>query len=304
MSSIEGRERNKVKNKNIGAGIILILLGIFWMLENLGFITWSLWDGINDLWPLVFVIIGVNIIFKKNAFVPMITWILFFLILIGYGFFQGQRLGQLSPINGGNVQITKETGASRGVLDLDFGAGNVFIGNTKEFLVDANVPNAYIQNKVSHRDGGKTVDVQFKEKKHRFIIQRKDRDYHFRLNEDMLWDIDMDMGAANGTVDFSQLNVKDIDIDAGAVDLELVFGNIIEMANVKIDAGAANINMTIPDTVGVKVKLDGALKDSNLKELGWNNQEGVYLSPNYEDAEKKINIDMDMGAGSLDVHIQ
>lgn len=304
MLSIEGRERNKVKNKNIGVGVILILLGIFWMLENLGVITWSLWDGINDLWPLVFVIIGVNIIFKKNAFVPMITWIVFFLILIGYGFFQGQRLGQLEPINGGNVQITKETGVSRGVLDLDFGAGNIYIGNTKEFLVDANVPNSYIQNKVSRRDGGKTVDVQFQEKSHRFIKLRKNMDYHFRLNEDMVWDLDIDMGAASGTIDFSQLNVKDIDIDAGAVDLELVFGDKIENANVKIDTGASNIDITIPDTIGVKVKMDGALKDSNLKELGWSNQHGFYQSPNYDDAEKKIDIDMDMGAGNLDVHVQ
>ncbi|MBB6217098.1 putative membrane protein [Anaerosolibacter carboniphilus] len=99
-----------MKNKNIGAGVILILLGIFWMMENLGFITWSLWDGINDLWPLVFVVVGLNLIFKKNTFLPMVTWILFFLVLIGYGFFQGQRIGQLENQNGQNVRIANEPG--------------------------------------------------------------------------------------------------------------------------------------------------------------------------------------------------
>jgi hypothetical protein len=293
-----------VKSKNIGAGVILILLGIFWMLENLGFITWSLWDGINDLWPLIFVIVGVNLIFKKNAFLPMATWILFFLILIGYGFFQSQRVGQLAPILGGNVQIVNETNANRGVLDLDFGAGNVFTGNTKEFLVDANVPNGYIQNKVSRHDGGKTVEVQFKEKSHRFVNLRKNMDYHFQLSEDMVWDIDIDMGAADGTLDFSQLNVNDVDVDGGAMDLELVFGNKSEHTNVKIDAGASDIDITIPETVGVKVKFEGAFKDSNLKELGWNYQQGYYQSPNYDDTQRKIDIDMDMGAGSLNVHVQ
>jgi hypothetical protein len=293
-----------VKNKNIGPGIILILLGIFWMLENLGFITWSLWDGINDLWPLIFVVIGLNLLFKKNTFLPMITWILFFLVVIGYGFFQGQRIEQLETVNGGNVRIANESGANRGRLDLDLGGGSIYIGNTKEFLVDASIPNPYVKNKVNRQDGGKRVDVQFEEQSNKFIKLGKNMNYQFNLNDEIVWDLDIDMGATSGTIDLSQLNVRDIDLDAGAADVKLIFGDKIETVNVKIDTGASSIDLSIPEAVGTKVKLDGALKSSNLKNLGWKYEQGVYQSSNYDSAQKKINVDLDMGAGSLDVNIQ
>ncbi len=293
-----------MKNKNIGPGIVLILLGIFWMLENLGFITWSLWDGISDLWPLVFVGIGINLIFKKNSFLPIATWILFFIVVIGYGFYQGQRVGQMETIYDGNVRIINESGANRGRLELDLGGGSIYIGDTKEFLVDANIPNPYVKNKVSRQDGGKHVDVQFKEQSNKFMKLGKDMNYQFNLNDEILWDLDIDMGAANGTIDLSQLSIRDVELDAGAADVKVIFGDKIETVNVKIDTGAASISLSIPEEVGAKVKMEGALKSSNLKDLGWHYQHDYYQSPNYDSAQKKVNVDLDMGAGSLDVDIR
>lgn len=291
-----------MKNKNLWVGIILILLGTFWMLENLGFITWSLWEGIFDLWPLILIVIGINMIFKHKAIVSIITWVLFFLALVVYGFLQQQKdHALLQAIAGGNIQIEKREGAEAARLDLDFGGGNLDIGASEAFLVDAHVSNPYVKHRVDFHEGGKKAEVQFKETNHKFIKINESDDYQFGLDESLVWRLDIDMGAVDGTIDLSQLKIDEVDIDAGAGNLELIFGEAIEKADVKIDMGASHIDLTIPEKIGARIRLDSAIKDSNLENLRWNYDQGYYQSPNYQDANQKIDIDIDMGAGSLNV---
>lgn len=78
-----------MKNKNVPLGVLFILLGILWFLDNLNILDFQwrfLITGLMDLWPLILVVIGINILIK-NKTVEKGIWILFFIILLGYSFF-------------------------------------------------------------------------------------------------------------------------------------------------------------------------------------------------------------------------
>lgn len=77
-----------MREKNITVGIGLIFLGIFWMFYNMGLIRWSIWSVISYLWPLIFIVLGMNIIFKDKKIVQTITWIIFFIIIIVFGLYK------------------------------------------------------------------------------------------------------------------------------------------------------------------------------------------------------------------------
>jgi DUF4097 and DUF4098 domain-containing protein YvlB len=63
----------------------------------------------------------------------------------------------------------------------------------------------------------------------------------------MIWDIDIDTGAVNGTLDISNLKINSIDLDTGAANLDLAFGNKNKSTDVKVDAVASNINIDVPN---------------------------------------------------------
>ncbi|WP_143402857.1 LiaF transmembrane domain-containing protein [Garciella nitratireducens] len=78
-----------MKNRNICLGVLLILLGILWFLQNLNILDfeWSYFlDAIFDLWPLILIGMGIHLL-VKNKMVKRMVWILFVLILVGYSFF-------------------------------------------------------------------------------------------------------------------------------------------------------------------------------------------------------------------------
>ena len=71
-----GRE-NRVKSERTIGGLILVFIGIFWLLTNFGIITWSLFGVMFRLWPLILIVIGINVIFRDRVWVSYITWGLF-----------------------------------------------------------------------------------------------------------------------------------------------------------------------------------------------------------------------------------
>ena len=64
------KEGEIMNNRRLIGGIVLIILGILFLLTNLGYISFDVLFGIFDLWPLLFVIAGINILFNKKMYLP------------------------------------------------------------------------------------------------------------------------------------------------------------------------------------------------------------------------------------------
>ena len=46
-------------------GILLIVLGIYFLLQNFSLIPWWLWDQVWKLWPVVLVLVGIRVLNRK-----------------------------------------------------------------------------------------------------------------------------------------------------------------------------------------------------------------------------------------------
>ena len=77
-------------------------------------------------------------------------------------------------------------------------------------------------------------------------------------------------------------------------------GADVPIANISIQSGASNFEFDIPSNdVGVRVKLDGALNNTNFSELGWTKNGSTYESQNYNGAKSKINMDASIGVAKM-----
>jgi len=293
---------NKSKLLN---GIVLIGIGVFFLLVNLGYVSFSILFGIFDLWPLILIVVGVNILFKKKSIVSFITWILFFIVLILYGtFYQGRNIAKGEWVRN-NINVKKHMETSYAKLDLDIGAAKINVGSEVESLLVANLKGRDLDYNETYKNNKETAQFSFESKNIRAInLKNNNADYSFNLNKDIIWDLDLDLGAVSGKLNLEEVPVRSIDLDFGAGNIDIVLGTKYNNSNIKIDSGASNLTIVVPKDAGVKLKLDTALTKTNIDDLNLTKSGDYYLSSNYEEANTKLEFDIDMGAGKIDFKIK
>lgn len=172
-------------------------------------------------------------------------------------------------------------------------------------LLDGYVESKNVDNSIDYSNGGEEAKIVLRERNPKISLKgNKGYKSNLALSDKIYWNIKGDIGAVNGNMDFRNLRVNNLDLDFGAGDIDLLLGNNVENLNVDIDAGATNINITVPEDLGVRVKLDGALKHSNLNDLNWKRENGWYISPNYETSLSKASIKVDMGVGNFKIKVE
>jgi len=298
-----------MKHRPIGFGIFLLCIGIIWVLVNLGVITWSIFDSLLVLWPLILVVIGVVVVFRENAIVRIVAWLLFLAVIVSYSYYTKSDTGNgNTSARSDKVAVEKLDQTRFGNLKLSLGGIRLNVDSDTANLLDAEVEDPYVQNTIDYKNDKETAVLDFSRNRRGFFAGikhlGKEYDGEFHLNRDVVWDMDVKVGAAGGTIDLSEIKVRNMDVDAGACNLEMIFGSSYDTTNVKIDAGASKLKLVFPGTAGVRIKVDGLLSKEDLDRLGWERREGFYESPNYSEAESKIDLDIDMGAGKLLVDVE
>lgn len=152
----------------------------------------------------------------------------------------------------------------------------------------------------------KTIEFEQKGKKGKGMNFHFDSDKNFdndvviKLNKTPVWDIDMSVGAGEVDFDFSDYKVKSLKMNSGAADLDVKLGDKIDNVDVDINSGVTSVKISVPEGVGCQIKMDGAL---NAKDLdGFEKvRSGLWQTPGYDNASKKINIDTDAGLSSIKV---
>ena len=112
----------------------------------------------------------------------------------------------------------------------------------------------------------------------------------------------MKIDATESDMDFTDLKVKNLDIDGAAGSFKLVLGHKYEDTKVQIDADASKVEIFVPIESGVRVKVDGAANSTNFRDIEMQREGSYYLSKNYKNAQNKIDIDVEMSAGSLKIN--
>ena len=89
-----------------------------------------------------------------------------------------------------------------------------------------------------------------------------------------------------------------MDLDSGVASLTIVLGDKHDL-DFSIDSGASSIDLIIPSGVGLRIDMDSGLTSTNIEDLGLIDTGDYYITPNFDSADVKINLDIDMGVGKI-----
>lgn len=293
-----------MKAKNIGLGIFIISIGFFWLLMNLGVIDWSIFNSIYDLWPLAFVAVGISIIFRHNSIVRVLVWVLFLATLVVYGFAQDAGwMGKTSNTTSGIVSIEKEGFVKNANLKLSLGDSDIKLhsGNNDSKLLEGTIPKRNISKSIINY--GDTSNISYTQK--HFVLFGPDGNgkVDLGLNNSVNWNITLNTGDFDGKLDLSDINANNIEVNAGDSDLDLKLGNKNKNTRITVNAGDSDTKLALPDTTGVRVTINAGDYDTNMRNLGWLKNGHTYTSPEYDSADAKVEVTLNMGDGNFDVNL-
>ena len=125
--------------------------------------------------------------------------------------------------------------------------------------------------------------------------------WQFRLNSDLPTSLDIDAGASRLNLDLRDLQVKYLSFDGGASHIILTLPARVENMVADLEAGAASIDLNVPQGVGLRLRLKsiGTLKidESCFVPRGGR----TYQSADYDTARYRADVTIEGGATSIRV---
>lgn len=303
---------------SLSRGFFFITLGIVFFLNSYGVLPWGFWANVVDLWPLIFILGGIALLFNKR--IPFSTVLLVFLIvLVGYSFIPGvernKYMGPLHGTAGGNMNllIPMEEGVKKANLTLNLGGADINLNTTPvtdpkklvsgQYDWKANFAAGYDPApQLSHTKSGDTENIQFNSEKR---IGAGSSKLDVTLTPQIDYEkMEINAGTFNGTLNLSELHVNNLDINSGASQLELRLGDTGVSTQAEINAGASKIKLVVPEQVGVKIKLSGFTSSTNFAGDGLALQDKEWVSSNYDSAKTKVDMSISVAAGKIDLERQ
>jgi hypothetical protein len=291
---------------------LLIAAGIFFLLSNLGIISWSFWDAAWRLWPIVLIAIGLDLLIGRRSIWSSLLVLLVTVGFLAAGFFWLVTSGDLG---GGSVSDTISqslSGAESAEVEINFGVGRVTVealpADSEELIMGSIERPAEIRveqsfdvtgDDVAHyrlRTEGSARSVQSIP----FFGPGDDNwRWDMQLNRDVPLRLTLDTGVGETTLDLSQLMVETVDVDTGVGQTTVILPGHGEI-EASVNGGVGELIIELPQGVAARIESDTGLGSTDIADDFERNGD-VYESPGYDDALDRINLSLSAGIGQVTV---
>lgn len=300
-----------MNKEKISSGIGFILIGIIILLLNFHIIDWSILSVLFVLWPLFFVVIGLNIIFSRVPLAKAAVWVLFVVVILyftinidDYPFIKKSQLNYFVPITYDKVELkeTKFASQNEKLGDLQFNVGiagdvSIHSGDTSE-LATIWAPSEGAS--ITHDPVGNKGIIHVDDNHASTVASNKDYNYDIMLNPTVEWDINLQTGVISGDFDLQDVLINNLTLKTGAGDMNLKIGRVTENATVNVSSGVASLDLVVDPSIGVCIKQRSVIQDDNFKE-GWYKQNDAFYSTNYQEAAHKVTITIESAISDIQI---
>ncbi len=309
-----------MKPGNIFWGAFLISIGVFFLLDNLEIATFAI-DRIWVYWPILLIIWGISIMKIPNILKLIMSGLsgvflsLVIISLINTDWTEDidwnikigdNPMEDTASINETDYDLQKmnfkmDSKFKVSNLNFDGGAGSFNISGTCEDLIMVSTGGAKAILKQEVVDSLVNVDLEVAGNSIKIDKNYPNRFAKINLNPDIIWNMNISAGAAKINLDLSQHKVETLNLDAGAIDLDMKIGTLYKNTTLNISTGASNMEIEIPKDSGCIIYTDIALSDKNFagfKKL----KPGMFATENYQNSSNLVNINLDGGLSSIKVN--
>jgi hypothetical protein len=293
-----------VQRQGLAGSLFWISLGGVFLLHTLGVLNVNVWAVIFNLWPLLLIAVGLDIVLGRRSLVGSILASGLMLALLA-GSLWFLAFGRVSAAQYMDVTHRLET-ARQGRVELNPGLGSLRLGALSQ-------PDTFVQGLVfQHR--GETLQPSYRE---------ADGVAHYSLAAEGFsmvgsvtgaerwgWDLgltpaiplslNINLGVGEALLDLRDLQIQDLTLDLGVGSTTVYLGDQ-PGGRVRVKGGIGQTVLVIPRGAAVSLRLTSGLGAASLPDTYIQQGGESYISPAYSGAspEQALSLEVDQGIGQL-----
>lgn len=297
-------------------GLVTVAIGLVFLGQMLGYLGWNVWLNILRLWPLLLVALGIEIAGKGMRS----EWVRAFggVVVIG-----GLAYGALvmTPTSGTWLPIVPVTGSAEtfsegaahnrdvaeGTAVIRGGVGRLRIEAGDDLVTAAG--RSPFEPTFDVSVTGRKADVEVGLGAGTWVPTAEDIRLDVTLDDTVVWDLTVDAGVTQYTVDARELRLSALHLASGVSDGTLVLGSARDAGasgavSVKIQAGVSALTVRVPSGDPVRVSVSDGLSGVDARG-DWTQTRGsgkrVYESDGFRGSRVYWDIEIESGVGGITI---
>jgi hypothetical protein len=287
--------------------LLLITIGILLLLANLGYLPLSFWEIAFRFWPLILILIGLEIIIGRRSRLGALLILALWCALIA-------GILWLAITSGGallNPTLVTET-ITQPLADIKSATIDLSIGLATMNVTALDTDTADLMRGTFRHTEGMRIGKQFntagnegrlrlqEERINFFVAGMTNAQWNLALNPTLPLALRINGGVGNATLDLRALNLTALDVDGGVGTIRVnapARGNV----TMRLNGGVGNLYVTIPEGVAARIRVDKGLGALRVDETRFPNSGNAYQSADFANAPNQIDLKVAGGVGTIEV---
>ena len=288
--------------------VILIGLGLIFLLNNLGMTDLNIWDLVVRFWPVILIVVGIEILFGHKSSIGSLVGIGVAIAIIAtilWAFPKpsinnteiiSRAISQ--PLNGAS---RAEIEISSGVSELNLHAltsdstnlisGTINLWQNENLKEDCNGENGQIRYSL------KTEYGSWRPWNHRKNGFK--RSWDLQINPTIPTDLDIRTGVGKTVLDLTGTTITELEINVGVGETHVILpstGNI----EAEIKGGVGKTVVVIPKGLAARIELSKGVGSVTVPDR-FIRRDNQYESEGYEGAVNRVNLEVKAGVGEIEI---
>jgi hypothetical protein len=250
-----------MRNRNLFWPAVLILIGVVALLINSGAVSPDRLYRLGDVWPLILIVIGLEILARRALHGPMADLAAVLIILVAVaGAVAYVAIGPAIPGGTRTLDASDKVGSlTQANLHVDAGAATATVDGTSALGPD--LYRAHIEYSGSKPDvtlDRSTGDLEVSQNNDFGFFGGRHLVIHIELNSAVSWSFGVSTGSASDTFNIASIKVSSIDLNTGASREDITLGTPVGIVPININGGAVTVHLHRPSGTEAAVHVSGA----------------------------------------------
>ena len=289
--------------------VVLIGVGVVALLGNLGLIPWDSLYRLLDLWPLILIVIGLELIIRRGlqpaAGRPLALAVVAAAVAVAIVYVAAAPAIPASDLPGTSTAPVGDLSKAR--LSMEVGAARI---SMRAEDLGSELYRAGFEYPAGQRPSitlqGDTLRIQDPGLKHRDFFHHQRRNLNLVLNSRLPWALEVSGGATSDNLDLRSLTLTGLRIDGGANRADVRLPRPQGTVEVRAAGGATHLDFHRPGGTEVSVHMTGGANSlevdgSNRSTLGG---DLAYSTGGYDSASDRYSVEVSGGATKVTLDTQ
>lgn len=302
---------NLFSRQGVAAPTIFIAIGTVILLNNLNIVDWDVWRVILNLWPVLIVAIGLDLLIaRRSAWGAILSLILIAILLGGSLWFMASGPLAASPAQTEQVVQTLN-GAGRAVVEIKPAVAGLEVQAMTEDQVSLDMLAkgdlqmggiGVLQQEYSIAENTGYLTLGWEgESFARPFLRNSDWVWNLELNPEVSLELVVKLGAGSIDMDLSNMQISDLAVELGVGRTVVVLPEGEGTLTARIQGAVGELIVIVPGQKAIQVTYNTGLAAISVPEGFVKDGEGYTYSPAGVSSPEWIYLNLDQAIGRISI---